>query len=234
MEVFCGGLNSKTPTAAAVWRQGNLLHFGFAPSPACLNRTGRALLVNAVAYISRFRDDRPIPRTASPFEGIAAVARSRSDRLLQQPHPDPDAVNYYFSREAQAAGNAKDTAAFKKWYSRNRPFLRADPKTGHLVLDEEAKGFGVAPATPDFLGKAVAAMQKEGPAAEKARRLLRRYAPEGPASADAAAWARWCAENRPYLFFSDSGGYRWYVDPLAKNRKVPTAQLRGPARASRR
>jgi hypothetical protein len=30
------------------------------------------------------------------------------------------------------------------------------------------------------------------------------------------------------------GGYRWYLDPLAKARGVPTARLRGPMRASRR
>jgi hypothetical protein len=29
------------------------------------------------------------------------------------------------------------------------------------------------------------------------------------------------------------GGYHWYVDPLAKSRKVPTEKLRGSDRASR-
>jgi hypothetical protein len=28
-EILCGGINHKTPTAAAIWRQGHLLHFGF-------------------------------------------------------------------------------------------------------------------------------------------------------------------------------------------------------------
>ena len=28
--------------------------------------------------------------------------------------------------------------------------------------------------------------------------------------------------------------YRWYIDPLAKQRRVPTAQLRGAARVGRR
>ena len=47
-EYFCGGINEKTPRASAVWRQGNLLHFGFEQSPVELNATGRALLVNAI------------------------------------------------------------------------------------------------------------------------------------------------------------------------------------------
>ena len=56
--------------------------------------------------------------------------------------------------------------------------------------------------------------------------------PIGPAAeAPAEKWRSWWKENKPYLFFSDTGGFRWYVDPLAKARGVSTAQLRGPARA---
>ncbi|HVX15363.1 MAG TPA: hypothetical protein VHC22_29510 [Pirellulales bacterium] len=47
----------------------------------------------------------------------------------------------------------------------------------------------------------------------------------------AAAWKSWWLENKPYLFFGDSGGYRWYIDPLATKRPIATADLRGPARA---
>ena len=34
IEVLCGGINAKTATAGAVWRQGNLLHYGFDLSAA--------------------------------------------------------------------------------------------------------------------------------------------------------------------------------------------------------
>jgi hypothetical protein len=232
MEVFCGGLNSKIASAAAIWRQGNLLHFGFEPSPAALNETGRALLVNAVVYISRFTEDRPIPRTPSPFEGVEATTRAQADRLLRQPKPSADYLTWYFSPAARQAGNTRDMAAFKKWYRENRSFLRDDPKTGKLTLDAEAKALGVGPASPEFFARAGTLLAEGGAAADRARRLLRRYAPEGPASGDGAAWRAWWERHRPYLFFSDSGGYRWYVDPLALKRKVPTAQLRGPRRAT--
>ena len=60
---------------------------------------------------------------------------------------------------------------------------------------------------------------------------MARYAPDGPGEkAPAAEWARWVEKNWAYLFFSDTGGYRWYLDPLAQRRGVPTAELRGPAR----
>jgi len=63
IEVFCGGINAKTSTAAAIWRQGNLLHYGFDIAPDEMNEWGKALLVDAVAYISRFTEDRPIMQT---------------------------------------------------------------------------------------------------------------------------------------------------------------------------
>ena len=44
VEILCGGINDKTARAAGLWRQGNLLHFGFEQSPAELNETGRVML----------------------------------------------------------------------------------------------------------------------------------------------------------------------------------------------
>jgi hypothetical protein len=67
--------------------------------------------------------------------------------------------------------------------------------------------------------------------AERARRLLERYVPRGPKGGNADQWAAWWQDNRPYLFASDSGDYCWYIDPLAKKRGIPTANLRGIKRA---
>ena len=67
-------MNHKTPTAAGLWRQGNLLHFGFDQSPAEMNDNGRQMLLNAIAYISSFSQDRPIAITPSVFAGPVACA----------------------------------------------------------------------------------------------------------------------------------------------------------------
>ena len=77
-------------------------------------------------------------------------------------------------------------------------------------------------------------LEQDGEHSARARRLLARYVAGGPGDeASPAAWARWRKANRGFLFFGEIGGYRWYVDPLAKLRGVPTAGLRGLARASR-
>ena len=81
VEFLCGGVNHQTPTSAGLWRQGNLLHFGFEQSPAEMNESGKLLLLNAISYISHFTDDRPIAITPSPFAG-AVVRRSCDSRAL--------------------------------------------------------------------------------------------------------------------------------------------------------
>ena len=71
--------------------------------------------------------------------------------------------------------------------------------------------------------------------AKAARILLARYIPDGPgAAADAGAWESWIQQNSPYMFFSEMGGLRWYIDPLALKRHIPTARLRWGARSMRK
>jgi hypothetical protein len=58
-----------------------------------------------------------------------------------------------------------------------------------------------------------------------------RYVPTGPKLGNADIWVNWWHENQPYVFASDAGEYRWYIDPLAKKRGVPTVEMRGSRRA---
>ena len=119
-----------------------------------------------------------------------------------------------------------------KWFKEARPWLHPGP--GNLLeVDEEAKSLGTPFDSPEFFLKTIAVMRDET-TKPKAASLLARYAPEGPgASAGVDAWQKWWSENAPYLFYSEMGCYRWYIDPLAKKRGVPTKDLRGPARADR-
>jgi hypothetical protein len=227
-EVLCGGVNHKTATAAAIWRQGHLLHFGFDLSPEEMNERGQALLINSIVYIARFREDRPITHTPD-----RALLRVGADRQVAKASPEKDYLNWYFTPAVRAAGKADDWPAFQRWYRDNRPFLRADRKQGgSLVLDEEAKAFGVPPSGAEFFPAMLSALKEGGDRAARAAALLRRYAPDGPQEPRADLWKRWWEENRPYLFFSESGWYRWYIDPLARKRGKPTVELRGTARAA--
>jgi hypothetical protein len=231
VEIFCGGVNEQYPASSAFWRQGNLLHFGFEQSPTELNAIGRAMLLNGIAYISHFTEDHPIDVTPSVFgrEKIG-ISRRRARNVFFNGHVDW--ATEYISAATLATFEWRDPVAGKAWIGTNGMWLHPGPDN-FLEIDTEARSLGVPFDEPDFLPKTIAAMHDEKTKGF-ASILLARYAPEGPgATADAAAWEGWWSENSPYLFYSELGCYRWYIDSLAKSRGIPTASLRGPARADR-
>ena len=123
-----------------------------------------------------------------------------------------------------------DTASYRKWLEENSAFLTCDKK-GLLLVDAAAKELDLHFDRPDFFPKAIERL-RDPSSAVKARQLLNRYAPDGPPAGSAEDWTQWWQANQPYLFFSERGSYRWYIDPLARRRGIPSDQLRGPARAS--
>ena len=50
-----------------------------------MNEQGRLLLLNSIAYISRFTEDRPIAVTASVFAGPVARSRGTVSKWLHNP-----------------------------------------------------------------------------------------------------------------------------------------------------
>jgi hypothetical protein len=239
LEEFCGGVNSKTPKAGGLWRQGNLMHFGFEQSPSEMNQNGRKLLLNSIAYIARFTDDRPIANTPSPFApaGIRFFGRTSVKRAIERGEKGLSSLKYYLSADTYVEVKAMTQAQRVQWYAQAGSFLRGN-KEGRIVVDNQARTFGISPATLDFFDQALTAMAQGSDEAEAALQLLERYAPCGPKRGDAKAdaahenWQSWWSEHKQYLFFSDTGGYRWYVDGLAKSRGVPTRELRGVRRAT--
>ena len=230
VEVMCGGINTKTPSHAGIWRQGNLLHFGFEPAPSEMNEQGRALLINSVAYISRFTEDMPLTRTKSVF---ADDNYPRSTLLLDELVGTSSPAQLSKGYISAALGVARMTPVeFKAWYAENRPYMHAGD-LGLIDVDREAKSFGVPPSDPRLLAEAIDALGKRSQKRESAQTLLARYVAQPPENIDSHdAWVAWYAENRDFLFFNEVGGYKWFIDTLAKRRGVQTADLRGPARAT--
>jgi hypothetical protein len=228
VEVFSGGINEQTPRSAAFWRQGNLLHFGFDQSPAQLNSVGRAMLANAIVYISHFTEDRPIDITPSIFgpEKIA-ISRRRATNYFSR---FPTDVANIFSAATLVSFNWHDASVVQTWAESALPWLH--PNSQNLLeIDKEAKALGTPFDAPEFLPKTIAALRDEKTKAIAAT-LLDRYVfqPLGT-NASADDWDKWWKENSRYVFYSELGCYRWYIDPLAKKRGIPTKDLRGPARA---
>lgn len=209
------------------------MHFGFQQSPNELNVTGRSLLVNSIAYIARFTDDRPILRTPSYFVShVYYYARHKIDRFLiirSDAGPEKTA-RVFFSKEV--LGDNSEEGDLRAWYVKNREFLQPGPR-GRLEIDQVARRFGVGPARFDFIDQALDALEGGGERGELAELLLEKYVPTGAGRlAPIEEWRDWHDENKPFLFFSDLGGYRWYVDPLRKTRNERLRRLFGESRAT--
>ncbi|MBN9691789.1 MAG: hypothetical protein J0M24_16230 [Verrucomicrobia bacterium] len=230
VELFSGGVNHKTPTAAGLWRQGNLLHFGFEQSPEEMNENGRRLLLNSIVYISRFTQDRPIAITPSPFAGPVARLRSTPARWLRNPDYGIQMTESIVTPNVWEQVSPLSRAQKAEWFDRNERYLHPDA-TQKLELDSDLVALGVAFDQPEFFDRTIADLRANGTAAERAKRLLERYAPCGPKSGSPDQWANWWIENKPFAFASDAGDYRWYIDPLAQQRGKPSRELRGSSRS---
>ena len=232
IEFISGGANDKAITAAAIWRQGNLLHFGFEQSPSELNETGRRLLLNSIAYISRFTEDTPIAVTPSVFSGPTALPRTYLDRRISGTNAISD-IEWMVSPELSRKLMAMAVDERRQWFEAHRSFLHpSNSPEKRLEVDGAALALNAPLDKVDFFRRCIVAL--EGDKSAIALGLLRAYAPrETEKITDIGTWKTWLTENEKYLFFSDQGDYRWYIDPLAKKRGISSTDLRGEARASK-
>ena len=227
VEVFCGGINTKLPSHAGLWRQGNLLHFGFEPAPSELNEAGRSLLLNSLAYIARFTEDRPIALTPSPFSSRPFVTSMRFvERALDDPAATSERVAGFFVSPWKEKLEALAPDEAKAFVRTNATAIRAEGTD--LAFDADALEWDLPLTQPAFL-EGIAKHLDTDP--DRAAALLRRMVPQGPG--EDADWGSWLAANRDYLFYCEGAGYVWLFDPLAARRGVPTAELRGTSRADR-
>jgi hypothetical protein len=227
VEVFSGGLNTKTFKNAAIWRQGNLLHFGFHETPNELNETGQRILLNAIHYIAGFRDDKPIAVTPSAFSNKPPVPPR--ELLMSNLHQADftNSLKFFISQEAHPELFRMPLNEATNWVARHWSYLLGN-NSHRLQVDPTSLKFNLDVKQPDFFQKALGKIS-EAPAEILA--LLDRVSAEPPPGKDdPAQWKKWFETNKDYLFFSELGGQRWYIDPLAKARGIPSAKLRGAAR----
>jgi hypothetical protein len=235
VEILCGGKNSKLPSAAAIWRQGHLLHFGFQQDPSQLNAVGQDLLENCIVYIAGFRSDRPIGTVRSGFRaGPRRETRGWLNSTLKDPKATAASIAERFfagARRAQLAAMARlDVEA---WLRERWTWLVPQPD-GHLDVCPDLESLQLDVRAADFVRSVQSALRGDQAAQAAACRVLHRHCAEGPRAgtepAKASAWLSFLEANEPYLFFSENAGCAWLLDVLAKTLSVPSAKLRGPAR----
>ncbi|MGH9456409.1 MAG: hypothetical protein ACRD2J_02065 [Thermoanaerobaculia bacterium] len=205
MEAITGGIHLKGPGYVAIGRQGHILQWGFYGSPEEMTDTGRKMFINAIHYISRFRDDPvlvlretpPRQSLATTFGFLGEYEGERRSAVLAR----------YFG-DAVPADLPADSEGLRKWYLANEPFLAYEGPLygGTYFIDEDARAIGIANRDPKLLEWSVEHLEGDAES-ERARRLLDRYTDVRLETVQ--EWRDWLEENRDSLFFTDWGGYEF-------------------------
>lgn len=104
-----------------------------------------------------------------------------------------------------------DAAKYEGYYRENLEFLWPEgEKFGGFQIDEDAKAVGPSNRRVELLDRCVTKLEKHDQP-ELALRLLKRYTTEKFETAQ--QWRTWLDQNRSRLFFSDVGGYKFFIAP---------------------
>ena len=100
-----------------------------------------------------------------------------------------------------------DEAKYARYYDENAPYFYGG--NGALVLDEDAKAWGIPNNDKRLIEKAISCLE-QGVETERAQRVLARYTLCG--FTDPAEWRKWYDRYGDRLFFTEAGGWFFMVD----------------------
>ncbi|MBN2132455.1 MAG: hypothetical protein JW741_23335 [Sedimentisphaerales bacterium] len=190
--------------AIGVGRQGSFLQWGYASPPSQMTEPGRRLFLNCVYYIHKFDGIRPLVyRKSSPRMDAVRLAP-----LINRISGDQKEFFLGQFPEALYAQYNSDPDGLTRLYRENLEWVYRD---GVFRIDEELKSLGLETnRTSETLDRLIAMLDDESHAAT-ARRLLKRYTDVSFSTSQ--QWRQWFDGNRDGLYFSDVGGYKFFVVP---------------------
>ena len=207
-EALVLGLNGgKEYGAVGIGRQGNFLQWGYSAPPSLMTDAGKNLFINCICYIAQFEGKSPlVRRQGSPREDalrLGAVADKIKDEKFFPRNFGAELSDDYKNNPNKIVQYYVDN--FELIY---RQF--SDIESGFRV-DKELKDLGIPSnrkiSTLDRLIELLDDPEKS----KTAEIVLKRYtdfAFETPEQ-----WRQWLDRNRDRIFFSDFGGYKFFVVP---------------------
>jgi len=110
------------------------------------------------------------------------------------------------------------------YYTENFEYLHpTGERPSQFVVDEDAKAIGPSNRKVELLDRCIAKLEKHDQP-ELALRLLKRYTQENFETA--TQWRKWLDANRGRIFFSDVGGYKFFVARLEKPPRATSVGAR--------
>ena len=209
-ERISGGINSKGPRAVAIGRQANMLQWGFYAAPDRMTQSAQRAFLNALVYMQAFDGQRPL--VEKRFRARAWVTKSIEmiDMLADLEGDNLASIEQYlkglFPLEL-IEEHGLDKKVLSAWSEANMEYLRRTGQ-GSLLVDAELAELGVSNRQPAFLDLLVTRLTAD-PKDPLAQTLIERYLDqEALQDADPLAWIQ---ARRADLFFSDTGGFRWFL-----------------------
>jgi len=206
-ERISSGQNSKGPFAVAIGRQANMLQWGFYCAPDRMTDSGRAAFLNAIVYMKQFDGQRPLvgkkSRSRDWYKQYVEWAAGLDTKYKDYGERFRDHVKDCFPKDViETCG--LDAGKLEEWRKANVEYVRGE--SYNLTFDEDLRNLKLSNRKPEFLDWLV-----ENADDELATTLAKRYLDCGDEPP-----LEWIKANRDWLFFSDTGGYKWFVDVNAK------------------
>lgn len=217
-EIIAVGFNhGKEYGAIGIGRQGNFLQWGYCDPPSRMAEAGRRLFVNCIHYIHRFDGKTPLVRrrasdrrnALSLASIITSVSGDKKEFFLRT-FPESLWETYHDDPDGLAA-----------YYQANLELVYRDKV---YRVDEELRSLGLASNRKVETLERLFELLRDETQRELAQRLLARY------TAPHTSYDFKDARDR--IYFSDVGGYKFFVVPegylLAPNKQTATSPSPAP------
>lgn len=178
---------------------------------------GKSLVADHAHSVERAKEHNAKRDAALAAQKVRDLTEEEQRLVKYDAWETPDLATYteqFYTRAFPAHLIAKlgtdDLHPYVAYYTKNLGYLVYTDER-KFVVDEDARAFGISNRDVALLDAAIAALDGEHDA--RGRRILARYTDrefDVP-----AAWQAWLDGVRDDLFFSDVGGYRFYVDDKA-------------------
>ena len=214
-ERISGGINSKGPRAVAIGRQANMLQWGFYAAPDRMTESGKKAFLNAIVYMKQFDGHKPLVKKISRGRSWLEQYVESVRELDSMDESSRERYEGYLLKKFPAELIAEvglDADALEAWRAANEEYF-FNPDGRDFEIDEDLARLGVSNRKPEFLDLLLERLGAD-PGDGLALWLAHRYL--GRNGKNAATAIAWIGANRELLFFSDTGGYRWFVDTNAK------------------